>query len=112
MIHVLRVSLQLLTMLALLALPPHRALAADSSKVGTATKQVETGAKQIGQDVEKTAKGVGNTVVEGAKLTGEKIQGARKEAEPQAKTAWHKVKEGADSFASGVKGFFNKVFGY
>ena len=111
MMHVLRVSLLLLAMLALLALPPHKTLAADSAKVDTATKQVEAGAKQIGQGVEKTTKGIGNTVVEGAKLTGEKVQEAEKAAEPHARTTWNKVKDGANSFASGVKDVFNKVLG-
>ena len=112
MIPVLRVGLLLLTLLALLALPLHRALATDSTKVGAATKQVETGAKQIGKGVEETAKGVGDTVAEGAKITGEKIQETGKEVKPQAETAWHKVKGGANSAASGVKGFFKKVFGH
>jgi hypothetical protein len=111
MIPVLRGSLLLLILLTLLALPLHRALAGDSTKIDAATKQVETGAKQIGQGVEDTAKGVGNTVVEGAKITGEKIQEAGKEVKPQAETAWQKVKAGANSVASGVTGFFKQVFG-
>ena len=49
--------------------------AADASNVGSATNQVESGAKQVGRGVEGTARGVGNTVVEGAKSAGEKIQG-------------------------------------
>jgi hypothetical protein len=74
----------------LAALP---ALAADESKVNAATQQVETGAKQVGQGevgkgVEQTAKGVGNTVVEGAKFTGEKFKDAGKAAEPPAKSTW------------------------
>jgi hypothetical protein len=111
MMHVLRVRLLCLTMLALLALPVHRVLADNSAKVDAATRQVETGAKQIGQGVEETAKGIGNTVLEGAKLTGEKVQEAGKAVEPQARTAWQKVKDGTNSFASGVKDFFDKTFG-
>ena len=54
------------------------ATAADDSKVKAATGQVESGAKKIGQGkvgdgVEETAKGIGNTVVEGATYTGEKL---------------------------------------
>jgi hypothetical protein len=45
--------------------------------------------------VEETAKGVGHTVVEGAKVTGEKIQEAGKAAEPKAETAWRRSKAGS-----------------
>src|SRR5713226_1164003 len=78
-------AVALATVLALgLALP---AAAADDTKVKAATKQVETGAKKIGegkigQGVEETAKGIGNTVVEGAKFSGEKIkEGGEKDTE-------------------------------
>ena len=55
------------------------ALAADDSKVKAATDQVERGAKKIpdgkiGEGVQETAKGIGNTVVEGAKYSGENIK--------------------------------------
>ena len=53
--------------------------AADKTKVDAATKQVEQGAKQMGRGevvpgVKQTAKGIGNTVVEGAKFSGENIK--------------------------------------
>lgn len=53
--------------------------AADKAKVDQATKQVETGAKQIGDGkvgpgVKETAKGIGNTIVEGAKFSGQNIK--------------------------------------
>jgi hypothetical protein len=53
--------------------------AADKTKVDQATKQVEQGAKQIGHGyvgpgVKQTAKGIGNTMVEGAKFSGENIK--------------------------------------
>ncbi len=53
--------------------------AADKTKVDRATKHVEQGAKRIGHGnvgtgVKETAKGVGNTVVEGAKFSGETIK--------------------------------------
>ena len=53
--------------------------AADKTKVDQATKQVEQGAKQIGQGnvgqgAKETAKGIGNTVVEGAKFSGETLK--------------------------------------
>ena len=108
-----RVALAILAMLALSLTP---ALAADTTKVDAATNQVQTGAKKIGdgkvsEGVEEIAKGIGNTVVEGAKLTGEKFKEAGKAAEPPAKSAWEKVKDGASSFGSSVKNFFSKLFG-
>ena len=65
------------------------ALAADDSKVKAATGQVESGAKKIpdgkiGEGVEETAKGIGNTVSEGAKYSGEKLKEAGKAVEAQA----------------------------
>jgi hypothetical protein len=97
---------------ALAAAPvPSSVLAADASKVDAATKQVEQGAKKIGEGkvgvgVEETAKGIGNTVVEGAKFTGEKFKDAGKAAEPQAKTAWQRTKEAAGAFGASVRRFF------
>ena len=49
--------------------------AADKTKVDAATQQVQQGARQIGQGsvgtgVKETAKGIGNTIVEGAKFSG------------------------------------------
>ena len=102
-----------LGVVALLAGP---AGAADDTKVKAATNQVETGAKKIGQGkvgdgVEETAKGIGNTVAEGAKYTGEKFKDAGKAAEPEAKSTWHNLKETANSFGGSVKNFFTKLFG-
>ena len=96
----------------LAALP---ALAADDSKVNAATQQVETGAKKIGQGeigkgVEQTAKGVGNTAVEGAKFTGEKLKDAGKAAAPAAKSTWENVKDGTSSVGYTVKNFFTGLF--
>jgi hypothetical protein len=89
--------------------------AADESKVKAATDQVESGAKKIGQGkvgdgVEQTAKGIGNTVVEGAKFTGEKLKESGKAAEPEAKSTWTNLKETANSFGTSVKTFFTKLF--
>ena len=94
--------------------------AADESKVKAATGQVESGAKKIGQGkigdgVEETAKGVGKTVVEGAKFTGEKFKEAGKAAEPPAKGVWGNLKEGnvkdsANAFGASVKNFFSSLF--
>ena len=91
------------------------ALAADDSKVKAATEQVERGAKKIpdgkiGEGVEDTAKGVGKTVSEGAKYSGEKLKDAGKAAEPSARTAWGDAKDGAVSFGHSVKGFFTNLF--
>jgi hypothetical protein len=95
-------------------------LAADESKVKGATRQVETGAKKIGDGklgdgVEETAKGVGNTVVEGAKFTGEKFKESAQVAKPPAKSAWGHLKDGeikdsANAFGTSVKGFFTRLF--
>ena len=53
--------------------------AADKTKVDRATRQVDRGAKQIGQGqvgpgFKEMFTGVGNTVVEGAKFSGENIK--------------------------------------
>lgn len=53
--------------------------AADKSKVDRATKRVERGAKQIGQGqvgpgFKEMFTGVGHTIVEGAKFSGENIK--------------------------------------
>ena len=55
------------------------ARAADDTKVKAATEQVEVGARKIGDGklgpgFEQTFKGVGNTIVEGAKYSGHAIQ--------------------------------------
>lgn len=89
--------------------------AADDSKVKSATRQVESGAKQIGEGkviegTEETAKGIGHTVVEGAKFSGEKLKESGKAAEPQAKSAWSNVKDGAVAFGASVKNFFTRLF--
>ena len=91
------------------------ALAADDSKVRAATEQVERGAKKIpdgkiGEGVKETAKGIGNTVSEGAKYSGEKLKDASKAAEPPAKTAWGNARDGAVNFGHSVKGFFTNLF--
>jgi hypothetical protein len=89
--------------------------AADDSKVKGATQQVEDGAKRIGQGeigkgVEETAKGIGNTVVEGAKFTGEKFKEAGKAAEPPARSTGEDIKSGARTFGQSVKNFFTRLF--
>jgi hypothetical protein len=53
--------------------------AADKTKVDQATQRVKQGAREIGQGnvgtgVKETAKGIGNTVVEGAKFSGQTIK--------------------------------------
>jgi hypothetical protein len=91
------------------------AFAADDTKVKAATRQVEDGAKTIGDGkvgtgVEETAKGVGNTVKEGAKYTGDKLKESAKAAEPQAKDAWSNLKDSANSFGTSVKNFMTRLF--
>jgi hypothetical protein len=90
-------------------------LAADDSKVKAATEQVERGAKKIpdgkiGEGVVETAKGIGNTVSEGAKYSDEKLKEAGKGAEPPAKTAWGSARDSAVGFGRSVKGFFTNLF--
>ena len=72
----LLVAIVTAAMLAGSALP---ARAADDSKVKAATEQVQTGAKKIGDGevgsgTKETAKGIGNTIVEGAKYSGHVIK--------------------------------------
>jgi hypothetical protein len=104
----------LLGILALLT-PAGLATAADDSKVKAATGQVESGAKKIGEGkvgdgVEETAKGVGKTVVEGAKYSGDKLKESGKAAEPEAKSTWQNLKDTANSFGATVKNFFGNLF--
>jgi hypothetical protein len=66
-------------LLAALALSWGTAAAADKTKVDQATKRVEQGAKQIGRGevglgFREMFAGVGHTVVEGAKFSGENIK--------------------------------------
>lgn len=98
-----------------LVAPLATSFAADDSKVKSATERVETGAKkigdgQVGEGVKETAKGIGTTVVEGAKYTGEKLKESGKAAEPQAKSAWSHMTEGATAFGHSVKNFFTRLF--
>jgi len=93
--------------LLLIAAP---ASAADDTKAKEGAAQVESGAKQIGQGVQDTAKGIGKTVVGGAEMAGEKIKEAGRAAEPEAKSAWTRTKEGAVSFGHSVKNFFTNLF--
>lgn len=66
-------------LIVVVALGVGTAGAADKTKVDQATQRVQQGAKQIGQGnvgpgVTETAKGIGNTVVEGAKFSGQTIK--------------------------------------
>jgi hypothetical protein len=92
-------------LLALLAIAAP-AGAADDTKAREGAAQVESGAKQVGRGVEDTAKGIGKTVAGGAETAGDKI----KEAEPEARSAWSRTKEGAVSFGHSVKSFFTNLF--
>jgi len=65
--------------LAVVALAPSAAGAADKRKVDAATRRVDQGAKQIGRGqvgpgFKEMFTGVGHTVVEGAKFSGENIK--------------------------------------
>jgi len=64
---------------AVLAGPALPARAADDAKVKAATEQVQSGARkigdgQVGSGTKRTAKGIGNTIVEGAKFSGHTIK--------------------------------------
>jgi hypothetical protein len=55
------------------------ARAADDTQVKAATEQVQTGARKIGDGeigpgAKETAKGIGNTIVEGAKYSGHALK--------------------------------------
>ena len=110
-----RLGLAIVFVFAVSLLASGLAVAADASKVKNAANQVETGAKKIpdgkiGEGVEETAKGVGKTVSEGAKYTGEKLKEAGNAAERPAKTAWGNARDGAVGFGHAVKGFFTTLF--
>ena len=105
----------LLTAWLVVVLPAGLAGAADDTRVKAATAQVERGAKQIGAGqvgpgVEETAKGIGHTVVEGAKFSGEKLKEAEQAAEPPAKSAWQTVSQAASDIGRSVKSFFTRLF--
>jgi hypothetical protein len=96
-------------LLALLAIAAP-AGAADDTKAREGAAQVESGAKQVGRGVEDTAKGIGKTVAGGAESAGDKIKEAGRAAEPEARSAWSRTKEGAVSFGHSVKSFFTNLF--
>src|SRR5215813_9012858 len=110
-------AIALIALLGSIATP---SIAADESKVKAAGREVDTGAKKIGEGklgtgVEETAKGVGHTVVEGTKFAGEKVKEGSQAASPPAKSAWQHLKDGnvkqsADAFGSSVKNFFTRMF--
>ncbi|HEU4437883.1 MAG TPA: hypothetical protein VFT36_01460 [Methylomirabilota bacterium] len=93
--------------LLLMAAP---ASAADDSRAREGAAQVESGARQIGRGVEDTAKGVGNAVAGSAETAGEKVKEAGRAAEPEAKSAWTRTKEGAVAFGRSVREFFTTLF--
>jgi hypothetical protein len=98
-----RLTLVMVFGFSLVLLASGLAAAADDSKVKGAAEQVKSGAVD-------TAKGIGGTVSEGAKYTGEKLKEAGQAAEPPAKTAWGNARDGAVGFGQTVKGFFTNLF--
>lgn len=74
---------------------------------GGASRQIESGARQIGRGVEEAAKGV----VQGTKEAGRKIGEAARDAEPKAKSAWENLKTAASDAGRSVKTFFSRLFG-
>ena len=84
--------------------------AADDTKAREGAVQVESGAKQVGQGVAETARGIGKTVAGGAETAGDRMKEAGRAAEPEARSAWSRTKEGAVSFGHSVKSFFTSLF--
>ena len=78
--------------------------------MGSATKQVESGAKQVGRGVEDTAKSVAMRWSKAPKSLA-RIQEAGQTAQPQMEDTLHKVKDGAEAAGASVKNFVNKLFG-
>jgi hypothetical protein len=72
-------------------------------------QQIETGARRIGGGVEEAAKGIGATVVHGAKTADERLTTAENAAEPAAKTAWSEATNAAVSFGHSVRNFFTTL---
>jgi len=91
------------------------ARAADDSGVKAGARQVETGVEKmregkVGEGAEEAAKGVGKTVAEGAKFTGEKLKESGEAARPEAKNAWEKFRDGSFAFGRSVRDFFSRLF--
>lgn len=96
-------------------LAPIPAAPADDAKVKEGMRQVERGAEkipssQIGDGVQETAKGIGTTVSEGAKYSGEKLKEAGQATEAPARSAWGHARDGAVAVGHSVKGFFTNLF--
>lgn len=96
-------------------LAPTAAVPADDTKVKEGMSQVERGSKkipssQIGDGVQETAKGIGTTVSEGAKYSGEKLKDAGEATKPPAKSVWGHARDGAVGVGHTVKSFFTNLF--
>src|SRR4029450_6417603 len=92
-------SVVALLALLLMAVPVS---AADDGKAREGATQVESGAKQIRPRGAHTAKGT--------PTAGDKIKEAGRAAEPEAKSAWTKTRDGAVSFGRSVRAFFTRLF--
>jgi hypothetical protein len=96
-------------------LVPTFAVPADDAKVKEGMSQVERGAKkipssQVGDGVQETARGIGTTVSEGAKYSGEKLKDAGQATEAPAKSAWGHTRDGVVGVGHSVKSFFTNLF--
>ena len=56
------------------------------------------------------ANSVGTKQIKRDEITGDKVKESGKAAEPQAKSSWSNLKDGATSFGSSVKHFFTTLF--
>ena len=86
----------LAAMAALLGLLVAGDVGLSSAQGSPGPDQVTTGAKQIGQGVEKAAKGIGTTVTEGAKDVGRKLK-------PTADTLHDRAKGFGEALWGGMK---------
>jgi hypothetical protein len=110
-----RLSSVIMFAVVLPLLAPTFAAPADDAKVKEGMSQVERGAKkipssQIGDGVQETAKGIGTTVSEGAKYSGEKLKEAAEATKPPAKSVWGHARDGAIGVGHTVKVFFTNLF--
>jgi len=100
--------------LALLA--PGFAVAADDPNVKAESTPVERGAKKVSdgktEGFEETAKGVGRSVVEGAKYSSARLEEAGKAAQPSARSAWGHARDAAVGFGHSLTVFLTKLFGH
>jgi hypothetical protein len=98
------------TVITIVALAVMFSLLAPTSAIPADDTKVKEGMSQVGDGVKETAKGVGTTVSEGAKYSGEKLKDAGQAAEAPTKSTWGHVRDGAVDAGRSVKSFFSNLF--